>query len=509
MSNDRGSRKALLQVLGAYVAGSWVCLQVVDLLIQNVSLPSWAFVLTLVILLVGFPITAATAYLQSRDSGAVTAERPGRLRDELLTWPNLVRWGIGAMALWGVVVTGWLLFGRAAMTEGEVLAEIEAIEAMVSASDFSMAYQRVADLEGEIRDDTLQSSLWNEVAGPLEIRTEPEGVTVFRRAYETADTEWEELGRTPITVERFPRGISRLRFEAAGKRTRELAGPLDSLQDLGVLSLDPENSLPEGMVRVAGQSGGSGYGLFAPGLEQAPNVDLGEFLISSHEVTNGQFANFVVAGGYEVNTCWPQQFQDGAETLSFEEGIVRLTDRTGRPGPSTWDAGTYPAGTEHHPVGGVSWYEASAYACWAGAELPTVYHWYAAANPFSSPHVVPMSNYGGRAAVVGSYEGVSRDGVYDLAGNIREWALNASNTQGDSRFILGGGWADLEYSFNDAVTAPTLDRSELNGIRLVQTLDTSNLAAASRPIEVGFSRLPSRDAGVERGLRCVPAGLRL
>jgi hypothetical protein len=483
---SQGSRSKLLQILGAYVGASWVCLQVVDLLIQNILLPSWAFVLTLAILATGFPIMAATAYLQSRRSEGLPAGRPRRLSYQLLTWANLARWGIGAMALWGVAVTGWLLFGRSTMSEGEVLAEIEAIEALVASSDYAAAYQRVEGLEGEIRDDALQSRLWSEVAGPLEIQTEPQGATVFRRAYEAAGAQWEELGRTPITIEHFPRGISRLRFEAEGHRTREFAGWLNEIQELGVLALESEDSLSEGMVRVSGMSGGFGYGLFVPGLEQAPNIDLGEFLMSAFEVTNGQFASFVAAGGYEKSPCWPEAFLDGAESLSFEDGIARFTDRTGRRGPSTWDAGTYLPGTEQHPVGGVSWYEAAAYACWAGAELPTVYHWYAAANPFSSPHVVPMSNYGGRAAPVGRYEGVSRDGVYDLAGNVREWTLNATDAEGVGRFILGGGWADLEYSFNDAVTAPTLDRSELNGIRLVRTLDTSNLAAASQPIEMAF-----------------------
>jgi hypothetical protein len=486
MSNDRGGSSKLLQILGAYVAASWVCLQVVDLLIQNLSLPSWVFVMTLLILGTGFPITAATAYLQGRRREEGTAQGPVQVQDQLLTWQNLSRWGIGAMALWGVAVTGWLLLGRSTMSEGEVFAEVEAIEALVAAADFTAAYQRVAGLEGEIRDDTLRSKLWAEVAGPLEIRTEPEGAAVFRRAYGTPDAQWEELGRTPVTVERFPRGISRLRFEAEGRRMRELAGPLSSLQELEVISLDPENALPDDMVRVSGRSGGSGYGLFVPGLEQAPKVDLGEFLMSAHEVTNAKYASFMADGGYTQSPCWPEQFLDGDEVLTFDEGIARFTDGTGRPGPSTWDAGSYLPGTENHPVGGVSWYEASAYACWAGAELPTVYHWYAAANPFSSPHVVPMSNYGGAVAAVGSYEGVSSDGVYDLAGNVREWVQNATSAQGGDQFILGGGWSDLEYSFNDAVTAPSFDRSKLNGIRLVKTLDTTNLVAASQPIEMAF-----------------------
>jgi pimeloyl-ACP methyl ester carboxylesterase len=78
---------------------------------------------------------------------------------------------------------------------------------------------------------------------------------------------------------------------------------------------------------------------------------------------------------------------------------------------------------------------------------------------------------------------VSRDGIFDLAGNVREWTQNAN---GESRFILGGGWSDQQYAFNDAVTAPAFDRSPLNGIRLVQYVDSTNVAAAGAPLALAF-----------------------
>jgi hypothetical protein len=54
----------------------------------------------------------------------------------------------------------------------------------------------------------------------------------------------------------------------------------------------------------------------------------------------------------------------------------------------------------------VSGYETEAYACSVGKALPTVYHWFTATDPFSSNHVVPLSNYDGKgAAAVGTYEG--------------------------------------------------------------------------------------------------------
>lgn len=490
MSN-RKVQRSLWQILGLYAAVSWVCLQVVDVLGQNIRLPSWAFLLTLILLLIGFPITVATAYLQSRPAQA--AEERGQrrgLEHRLLTWRNVLRGGIGAMAVWGVAVTGWLLIGQDEPSEGEMLAEVEEIDRLAAASDFAQAYGRVAELVGRIRDDSLREELWARVALSVALESDPPGALVTRRDYAPADAAWEEFGSTPVHVERFPLGQSRIRFELDGYRTREIASEAAALADMEPVELRPEEAIPEGMVPVLARSGSEAYGLFAPGLEQAPHLTLGEFLMAEHEVTNREYAMFVEAGGYAEPACWEHPFVEDGDTLSFEAAAARFTDATGRPGPATWDAGRYPVGMEELPVGGVSWYEASAYACFAGRALPTVYHWYAAANPFSSHHVVPLSNYGEGPAPVGQHQGVSRDGVYDLAGNVREWTRNAN---GESRFILGGGWADLEYSFNDAVTAPAFDRSPLNGIRLVLDMDTTNIAAASAPIPLAF-----RDYRAER-----------
>jgi dienelactone hydrolase len=489
--NDREGRRSFWGILGLYVAGSWICLQVVDVLGQNISLPSWTFSLTLTMLLIGLPITAATAYFQSRSSTTTGVAGPSAGLDRrLLTWRNVGIGAVGAMAVWGLAVTGWLLLGEDEPSEGEVLAEVEEIDRLVTASEYSKAYERVAALDARIRDDSLRDELWAKVSRAVTFATEPQGATLSRRDYAPADAAWEVLGTSPLAVARFPLGESRVRFELDGYRTREFALPSGWFANMDPVELYREESLPPGMIPVHEAAGSDAYGLFAPGLEQAPNLELGEFLIDRTEVTNREYARFVEAGGYSDPTCWTFPFVEEGDTLTFEAATERFTDATGRPGPSTWDAGTYPAGTGEFPVGGVSWYEAAAYACFAEKALPTVYHWYAAADPFSSHHVVPLGNYGDGPAAVGEYQGVSRHGVYDLAGNVREGTRNAS---GESRFILGGGWADLEYSFNDAVTAPAFDRSPLNGIRLVRYTDTTNVAAASAPLPLAF-----RDYRVEQ-----------
>ncbi len=108
---------SLWKVLGLYGAGSWVVLQVIDVLAQNSGLPSWVFNLALILLIMGLPVVGATAYLhglgrrqdtESADGEAgVTPTAPR----QLFTWKNAIGGGMAAMALWGVLVTGWLFFG--------------------------------------------------------------------------------------------------------------------------------------------------------------------------------------------------------------------------------------------------------------------------------------------------------------------------------------------------------------------------------------------------------------
>jgi dienelactone hydrolase len=481
---DPGSthQRTLWQVLGVYAAGSWITLQVVDVVSQNMQLPRWVFLLTLALLIIGLPITAATAYLHGFGGGrssAATGGTSAAATRRVFTWRNVVRGGVAALAVWGLAVTGWLAF-RPKPAGWDVVTGMDEIRRLVGEYDFSGANAIAAELDPLIANDSVRGAMWAEVSRPLELKTEPAGALVLRRAYDSTEQDWKPLGRTPLKIEHFPLGLSRLRFELDGYLPRETADYSSLLAAAPPFRLDTEATLPAGMVRV----GGGSARIWAPGLEQLDSLVLGDFFMARYEVTNREYQAFVDAGGYREPRCWQQPFVRDGRTLTFREAVAGFRDRTGRPGPSTWEVGRYPAGAEELPVGGVSWYEAAAYACFVGKELPSVYHWHLAANPFSSNFVVPLSNFAGQAAAPGGrYSGVSRDGAYDLAGNVREWTRNAA---GEHRFILGGGWSDPGYAFNDAVTSPAFDRSPSNGIRLVQYADTVNLALASVPITPAY-----------------------
>ena len=145
-------------------------------------------------------------------------------------------------------------------------------------------------------------------------------------------------------------------------------------------------------------------------------------------------------------------------------------DKTGQPGPAGWEEGAYPSEKARFPVAGISWYEAAAYARFAGKRLPTVSHWSQAARLGQADVIIPYSNFGQRPASVGSHHGVGLYGLHDMAGNVREWCFNAADNAGGQRYILGGAWTDPEYMFNMQYTATPWDRSPQNGFRCVTYL---------------------------------------
>jgi TolB-like protein/Flp pilus assembly protein TadD len=119
-------RRSLWQVVGIYLVVSWIALQVVDVLQQNFGLPEWFPAFALGLLVLGLPIVVATAFVQeglgARPRAEAEAGSAGRPVERaataegsggLLTWRNALFGGGAALALWGAIAAGWMLFGNA------------------------------------------------------------------------------------------------------------------------------------------------------------------------------------------------------------------------------------------------------------------------------------------------------------------------------------------------------------------------------------------------------------
>ncbi len=304
--------------------------------------------------------------------------------------------------------------------------------------------------------------LWQRFSVPAAVRTAPPGAEIFVKDYLAPEEAWEPLGVAPIDGLRVSDQMLRFRVAAPGFETIEV-GALGTVAPGGLefaFTLAAAGQAPAGMVRVPG-------GPFR--YQFAPSVELDAFWIDRHEVTNRQYQEFVDAGGYRRAELWREPFVREGGNLSWDEAIALFRDATGRLGPATWELGTYPEGQGDFPVRGVSWYEAAAYAAWAGQALPTLHHWFKAADPGNLPEVVRLSNFGGQGpAPVGSHAGLGPYGTFDMAGNVQEWVSNATGASGERRYILGGAWSDPTYLYNEPEAVSPFAREETYGLRCVR-----------------------------------------
>jgi formylglycine-generating enzyme required for sulfatase activity len=152
----------------------------------------------------------------------------------------------------------------------------------------------------------------------------------------------------------------------------------------------------------------------------SPERPLKDYWIDQYEVSNRQLKAFVDQGGYQKREYWKFDFQRDGKRLSWDEAMALFRDAAGQPGPKDWIQREYPKGQEDYPVTGISWYEAAAYAEYAGKSLPTIYRWNRAAGPLYAAFIVPASNFGGSGVLpVGSKQSISPWGNDDMAGNVK------------------------------------------------------------------------------------------
>lgn len=133
-------RRSLWQVVGIYTVGCWIAYQVVLDISDGLGLPEWLPALAAVLFVIGLPIVVATAFVQEGTlaesfevappnppepgaPGPRYQKRASSPTRRFLTWRNAALGGVGAFALWGVVVTVWLLTGARSPSAGSTIPE--------------------------------------------------------------------------------------------------------------------------------------------------------------------------------------------------------------------------------------------------------------------------------------------------------------------------------------------------------------------------------------------------
>lgn len=385
--------------------------------------------------------------------------------------PTLPAWDIGliaGLAVLGIAAIGtsiWLLHRQARVRWANDIA-IPEIERLLETSNNGKAYEMAVRAGLFIPRSPRLNRLWPLVAGTLSFETDPPGAVVSVEDQQEPDGAWARAGVTPFSGARTYPGCKHWKAELAGHETAEgilfiRQGHEASLK----IRLDPAGSLPPGMVRVTG--GTHSIGSYA--LAAVPAVKLQDYLLDRFEVTNGEYRAFIDAGGYRDRRYWKEEIVKDGRFLPWAEAVRTFVDSTGRPGPATWALGDYPAGMAQYPVTGVSWYEAAAYAEYAGKRLPSVFHWhYAAIAEMDDSFILSRSNINGDGlAPVGTFKGLGAFGTYDMAGNAKEWCWNKS---GEKRSILGGAWNEIQYWFSEYDCYPPLLREANFGFRCMKEM---------------------------------------
>jgi eukaryotic-like serine/threonine-protein kinase len=354
---------------------------------------------------------------------------------------------------------------------------------LIQKSKYPAAFALAEEAQKYIADEPRLQRLWPDMSRPVSIHTKPEGADVYVKPYNDGG-DWQYLGRSPIERRRMPVQYLQWQVKKEGFETAEAGlwgADLFEASSEMTFTLVEKGKSSFGMVWVEGGN----FTIWMPGLEGLPEVTLEPYWIDKFEVTNRDFKKFVDAGGYTTKRYWSQKFIRDGNELPWPDAVATFRDRTGRPGPSTWELSSYAEGQADYPVTGVSWYEAAAYAEFVGKSLPTIYHWDEAAGTWAANDIAPISNFGSKGlAAVGSYRGLGPHGTYDMAGNAKEWCWNVNGKEG-KRYILGGAWNEPAYMFTDADAQSPFARSPEYGFRLARyTAPPSELAMG--PVQRSF-----------------------
>jgi len=351
------------------------------------------------------------------------------------------------------------------------------IDRLIQQNAYFAAFVLAEKAERYIPDDPLLVNRWPRLSREFIVTTDPPGVKVFISEYSERKPKWKYLGRSPIRHARIPFGTFRWRMTKSGftaievVRSDDLPSPHVERGRLPPKRIDfvlpRKGSLPDDMVWIPPSELSQEY-LFH-GKRTIPSAPA--YAIDKYEVTNAEFQEFVDRGGYADPNFWEHEFIRNGQVVPWSQALEAFRDQTGDFGPATWINRSYPERRGNYPVGGISWYEAAAYARFRDKDLPTIFHWTLAARAGDEPYrITRLSNFGDGPAPVGHYKGMGRFGLYDAAGNVREWCHNALEGSDDVRCLLGGTWGEFDTAFINGAFRSPWDRDSANGVRCVKYL---------------------------------------
>lgn len=210
--------------------------------------------------------------------------------------------------------------------------------------------------------------------------------------------------------------------------------------------LTPAPPTSNGMVQIPGGTYTIGADLSGSQYAPSQQIELEPYWIDRFEVSNSQYAAFLI-------------------------------DNQADP-PSYWPNGAQPAGQEDHPVRGLSWDDANDYCTWQNKRLPTEAEWEVAARggqsflfPWGDSQTSVSLPEDGTYASGSIPPNRSSFGIFDMAGNVWEWVDKPYVDVPDGQEVARGGafdfLKDMAYRLQGDPNLPTMIAS--TGVRCAAT----------------------------------------
>jgi len=444
----------------AFIAFAFTLIQGVDFVLLKLNIESNYLPYLLILLLVSFFVGLFFVW-KNQKSKVQVANSPKKSKKNWILYLNIL-----ATVLLGALFVYYFQKGQ---TDKTLLNDkLPEIVRAYDNNEFDIVYAETKKLLDEGKTNPVIKSYYEKVTESVSIYTDPLNMDIFFTYPNDTLDVWYSLGKTPLENVRVPVTTLKWKFTKNGDEYFENAHTYYIKNNYNNFIIPKDNQLLDDHVLFLGGKKPLTY----PGIDHLPAIDIEPYSMSKFEVTNKSYKEFIDAGGYTNSEYWDFPYALNGEQLTYNETIKSFTDKFDQLGPANWSYGNYPEGQQNYPVTGISWFEARAYAKYKNLSLPNLYQWANAAMLSYSSSFVPNSNFSKNQLVeVGSLDSQNQYSIYDMAGNAREWIINSTDETNSHKAILGGGYEDDPYYFNDYYGQNILDRSLSNGLRLVKNLE--------------------------------------
>ena len=458
------------QVIGGFVAIVFGVLQGIDWLFNKYQIDSFYFNMILIFILISFLVTLVYYLIK----------KVNQKSDKI--YKSKILFGIVSSLLLLAIFN--YFYNKINNNQNLINETIPQIINLYDEGEINKVFSILNELNKNFPDNEIINSYLDKSSRYAYLKSNIEGIDVSIKYGD--DSVYNFLGKTPLDSFRVPYSRNSHILKLVHNGIEYLQKPR---LNHNYKFPDKTINIPEGHKVFLG----SNARMFLQGIN-FKEINLNPFSISKNEVTNKEYQKFMDSGGYDNPSYWDFPFEIDGVIYDFNSSIQKFTDKYGKKGPSNWSYGKFPSGLDNHPVTGISWFEARAYAKYSNLSLPNVYQWLYSSGISDRENVFVInqsiseqSNYNSIQTrpvdnSLGSYNELN-----NIGGNVKEWATNPYGNKKTKFSILGGSYLEPSYTFNNYYSQSPFDRSLGNGIRLLKNL-TNEVSKFDNEIIPEFQR---------------------